>query len=79
MVLTVMEAPTFPIILLSKALFPGGLPSKRSLPEQADTLAHYPWLQQITLVLISSLNSLKVEHIEQINVEVGRSTAISPC
>lgn len=42
MVLTVIEIPTFPIILSSKALFPGGLPSVRSLPEQADTLAHYP-------------------------------------
>lgn len=53
MVLRVMETPTFPIILLSKALFPGGLPSMRLLPERADTLAHYPRLEKITLVLIS--------------------------
>ena len=37
MISTVIEIPTFAIILGSKALFPGGLPSVRWLPEQNDT------------------------------------------
>lgn len=37
MISTVIEIPTFAVILGNKALFPGGLPSVSWLPEQNDT------------------------------------------